>query len=200
MKRPVRRSVLLGVVAVAVAGFGAYGFVTDAGMTVSYVVTVLLLGPVVVRLDRAVGFSDVVALGLTGWAVGHLAGGLIELDGDRVLYNAVLVPHLRYDNAVHFVGFGVGGIAVWEWLSSVHIPGRQWTPVAAGVAVCLFGMGLGAFNEVVEFAVALNVEESNVGGYLNTGRDLVANLLGAAVAGVIVARRVTRRGRLFRRM
>lgn len=59
-----------------------------------------------------------------------------------------------------------------------------------GIVVWLFGMGIGALNEVVEFAIALNVEESNVGGYLNTGRDLVANMLGAAVAGAIVARRV----------
>ena len=51
-------------------------------------------------------------------------------------------------------------------------------------------MGIGALNEVVEFAIALNVEDSNVGGYLNTGRDLVANMLGAALAGVVVARRV----------
>jgi hypothetical protein len=51
-------------------------------------------------------------------------------------------------------------------------------------------MGIGALNEVVEFAIALNVEASNVGGYLNTGRDLVANMLGAAVAALVVVRRV----------
>jgi hypothetical protein len=41
-------------------------------------------------------------------------------------------------------------------------------------------------------AVALNVEKPNVGGYLNTGRDLVANLLGSALAGVVVAGRSRR--------
>jgi uncharacterized membrane protein YjdF len=176
------------VAAIATVGFGVFGAVTGAGQTATYVFTVVLLGVTVVRLDRRVRFSDLVAVGLTSWAVAHLAGGLIGLDGDRVLYNAVLVPHLRYDNVVHFFGFGVAGIATWEALA----PGlmRQGPPpLAAGITVWLFGMGIGALNEVVEFAIALNVEESNVGGYLNTGRDLVANMLGAAVAGTIVARR-----------
>ena len=156
-------------------------------------VTVVLLGAVVVRLDRRVGFSGLVAVGLTAWAVTHLAGGLVQLDDDRVLYNAVLLPHLRYDNVVHFFGFGVAGIAAWEALAgSLLGGGRRPRPFAAGFTVWLFGMGLGALNEVVEFYVALNVEESNIGGYLNTGRDLVANLLGSALAGLVVARRPSR--------
>ena len=183
------RPVLVAVAAGATVGFGAFGVVTGAGQIVTYLVTVVLLGVLVVRLDRTVRFSDLVAVGLTGWAVAHLAGGIIEIEGDRVLYNAVLAPRLRYDNVVHFFGFGVAGIATWEALAPRLIR-RDPPPLAAGIIVWLFGMGIGALNEVVEFAIALNVEESNVGGYLNTGRDLVANMLGAAVAGVVVARRV----------
>ena len=59
-----------------------------------------------------------------------------------------------------------------------------------GTSRRLFGMGVGALNEVVEFAVSLNVEESNVGRYLNTGWDLVANMLGAALATLVVVRRI----------
>ncbi len=44
------------------------------------------------------------------------------------------------------------------------------------------GLGFGALNEVIEFAATLLVPETNVGGYLNTGWDLVANLFGATVA------------------
>lgn len=123
---------------------------------------------------------------MTGWAVAHLAGGLIELDADRALYNAVLARHLRYDNVVHFVGFGVAGVAAWEAIRP-RLLRRDVAPLAARVTVWLFGMGIGALNEVLEFAVALNVEESNVeesnvGGYLNTGRNLIAKMLGAAAA------------------
>jgi uncharacterized membrane protein YjdF len=189
VERRVSRPVLVGVAGVATAGFGVFGAVTGAAQSVTYVATLVVLGLLLLRLDRTVGFSDLVAVGVTAWAVAHLAGGLIGLDGDRVLYNAVLAPHLRYDNVVHFFGFGVAGVAAWEALAP-RLASRDVGPLAAGITVWLFGMGIGALNEVVEFAVALNVEESNVGGYLNTGRDLVANMLGAASGALVVVRRV----------
>lgn len=183
------RPVLMAVAGCATVGFGAFGLTTGAAQTVTYLVTVVLLGVLVVRLDRTTRFSDLVAVGLTGWAVAHLAGGIIGIEGDRVLYNAVLAPRLRYDNVVHFCGFGVAGVATWEALGARLV--RPDPPaLAAGIVVWLFGMGIGALNEVVEFAIALNVDDSNVGGYLNTGRDLVANMLGAALSGAVVARRV----------
>ena len=48
------------------------------------------------------------------------------------------------------------------------------------------GLGFGALNEVVEFFVTLLVPESNVGGYVNTGWDLVANLVGATIAIALI--------------
>lgn len=189
MKRRVSRPVLVVVAGGATAGFGLFGAATGADQTTTYVLTVVALGAVLLRLDRTVRFSDLVAVGVTAWAVAHLAGELTGLDSDRVLYNAVLAPHLRYDNVVHFFGFGTAGVAAWEALAP-QLNKPAVTPLAAAITVWLFGMGIGALNEVVEFAVALNVDESNIGGYLNTGRDLVANLLGAAVAAIIVARRV----------
>jgi hypothetical protein len=47
-------------------------------------------------------------------------------------------------------------------------------------------------NEVLEFAYTLAVADSQVGGYQNTGRDLVANLLGGLTAGVFEVRRPRR--------
>jgi hypothetical protein len=52
-------------------------------------------------------------------------------------------------------------------------------------------MGIGALNEVIEFGITHVQTATQIGGYQNTGRDLVANMLGGAVAGVIAARRVT---------
>jgi hypothetical protein len=37
-------------------------------------------------------------------------------------------------------------------------------------------------NEVVEFVATLLIPETNVGGYRNTGWDLVSNLIGATTA------------------
>ena len=48
------------------------------------------------------------------------------------------------------------------------------------------GSGFGALNEVVEFIAVLTIPETNVGGYENTGWDLVANLVGATVAAVLI--------------
>jgi hypothetical protein len=129
-----------------------------------------------------------VLAGLTLWAVGHLAGGTIGLDGDRTLYNAALPGRIHFDNAVHVVGFGTAGLAWWEATGHRLWP-RTGRRLAVGVAVWLAGMGIGALNEVVEFVATLVVPETNVGGYRNTGRNLIANLLGAAVAGMVAARR-----------
>ena len=48
------------------------------------------------------------------------------------------------------------------------------------------GMGFGALNEVVEFAATLMMPSTNVGGYVNTGWDLVANLAGCVIAAIII--------------
>ena len=53
--------------------------------------------------------------------------------------------------------------------------------------------GRGALNEVVEFAASHLLSATNVGGYENTGRDLVANLCGSLTAGVLLSRRIESR-------
>lgn len=171
-----------------VAGFLAFGLATGAELAVPYAVIVTAGAVLVAAVEPPEGFSPVVLAGLCLWAVGHLAGGTVGIGDDRPLYNAVLPGGLHFDNVVHFVGFGTAGLAWWEatrrWLPAV--PGH---PVGAWVVVWLTGMGVGALNEVLEFVFTLLVEDTNVGGYRNTGRDLVANLLGAAVAATIAVRR-----------
>ena len=48
-------------------------------------------------------------------------------------------------------------------------------------------MGLGGLNEVIEFAITLTLPETNIGGYINTGWDLVSNLVGVTVACGLIA-------------
>ena len=47
-------------------------------------------------------------------------------------------------------------------------------------------MELGALNEVVEFVAVLLIPNTNVGGYINTSWDLVANLVGCGVAASLI--------------
>ena len=63
--------------------------------------------------------------------------------------------------------------------------------MAAGIAVWLFGMGIGALNEVVEFAIA-STSRSRTSAATEHRGDLVANMLGAAAGAVVVARRFRR--------
>ncbi len=112
---------------------------------------------------------------------------MIPIGGDRTLYNAVLgVELLHYDRLVHAFGFGfatlVCGKVVAQWLPSGRI-----TPAVA-VIVVLAGVGVGAVNEIVEFAATLLLPHTNVGGYVNTGWDLVFDLLGAVVAATWLVR------------
>lgn len=48
----------------------------------------------------------------------------------------------------------------------------------------LMGMGLGALNEVVEFASIYAVPEQQVGGLENMGWDLIFNLMGCVLMGL----------------
>lgn len=48
------------------------------------------------------------------------------------------------------------------------------------------GMGFGALNEIIEFVATLVLPHTNVGGYVNTGWDLVYNALGSCGAAVVI--------------
>ena len=104
---------------------------------------------------------------------------------NRVLYSLWLVPdRLKYDHVVHAYGFGVTTWVYWQGLRAA-LGGRHQRvrPTPGLMLLCAAaGLGFGALNEVIEFAATLLVPETNVGGYLNTGWDLVANLFGATVA------------------
>jgi hypothetical protein len=183
-----RHPVLSAVVAVYIGAWLLYGLIVGSKLMAPYIVIVAGLALAIAAADARIHFSQLVLLGLAVWGFGHLAGGLVPLDGDRILYNATFLRWGHFDNVVHAIGFGTAGIGVWEAT-------RTWLPAAPGhrfgtaLIVCLFGQGVGAFNEVVEFGASHLLAATNVGGYENTGRDLVANLIGTVFAGWLVSRR-----------
>lgn len=140
---------------------------------------------------------------LTIWGAAHMAGGLVAvpeswpISGDiHVLYSLWLVPgRLKYDQVVHAYGFGVTTWVCWQGLRSVLLQYGPARPTYGLMILCAAGgMGFGAMNEVIEFAATLLVPETNVGGYLNTGWDLVANLAGTTIAATLIA--LTGRGKM----
>jgi len=156
---------------------------------------VLLTGGIAVTLVHLkVGFSRLTICGLVVFALGHLAGGMVPV-GEGVLYQQWLVGRVvRYDNVQHAWGFGFAGRAVWEAMRA-QLRAASAPRVVAVVVIVLGGMGLGAANEVFEYGLTKVLAETNVGGYENTARDLVANLVGATTAAAVTARAVGQPGR-----
>jgi uncharacterized membrane protein YjdF len=154
-------------------------------------VVVLMMGVVWVVHGR-VALTSGALWCLSIWGLAHMAGGLVVvpeswpvLGTNRVLYSLWLIPdRLKYDHLVHAYGFGVTTWVCWQGLRAA-LGGRHQRvrPTPGLMLLCAAaGLGFGALNEVIEFAATLLVPETNVGGYLNTGWDLVANLFGATVA------------------
>jgi hypothetical protein len=76
---------------------------------------------------------------------------------------------------------------VWEVLvrDAFAVSGRR----SLVAVTMLAALGLGALNEVVEFVATLAQGESHVGGYTNTGWDLVTNTFAGLLAAVVIHRR-----------
>ena len=161
-------------------------------------VMVALIG-LVLTVNRSVGLSTGVLWALSIWGLLHMAGGLVTVPAgwpvnneSRVLYTLWLIPEkLKYDHLVHAYGFGVTTWVCWQGLKSAirkrsgHAPAPAFGLLVLAAAA---GLGFGALNEVVEFVATLTMPETNVGGYVNTGWDLVANTVGATVAVLLIRR------------
>ena len=161
-------------------------------------VMVVLLGALYV-VHRKINISSVLLWCFSIWGLMHMAGGLLECPegwptksgGTRVLYNLWLIPGLlKYDQLTHIFGFGATTWLCWQGVvASMHRAGViDVRPTLGILTLCAAGgMGFGALNEIVEFVATLTVPETNVGGYENTGWDLVANLVGCLGAAVWIA-------------
>lgn len=153
-----------------------------------YAVMMVVFITVLVYLHRLVGFSRAALWLLTIWGFLHMMGGTVPIPeslapdgGSPVLYSLRYHPWLpRYDQITHAFGFFGATVASYESARSLlGAPRNIHLAITAG----LMGMGLGAINEVLEFA-ATRVTDTNVGGYVNTGWDLVSNSIGC-IAGAI---------------
>ncbi len=146
----------------------------------------------VAALHLKIRFSLALLWGLSVWGLAHMAGGLMPIPEawpsggtGHVLYNLWLLPNrLKFDQLVHAYGFGLVTLACWQGLQHAFASrGAHARPTLGLLSLCVAGgMGFGAANEVVEFIATRVLPETNVGGYENTGWDLVANLIGCLIA------------------
>lgn len=159
---------------------------------VYYIIVMLVLGSLVFVMHQKITLSTPLLWGLSLWGLIHMLGGLVPIphgwpiNGENyVLYSLWLIPDvIKYDHFAHFYGFAVATFLCWEGL---RYAAPSVKPSAGILTLCALGsMGLGAFNEIVEFGAVLLIPNTNVGGYMNTGWDLVANLLGEVSAAVLI--------------
>jgi putative membrane protein len=122
---------------------------------------------------------------LSLWGLLHLLGGGLAV-GSGVLYGYVVIPIwldgdftvLRFDQIVHCYGFGLVALIVFCLLRRSTALSNFWI----GFLAIFSAMGAGALNELIEFLAVLTVLQTGVGGYYNTGLDIVANAVGAVCA------------------
>ena len=158
----------------------AYGIAAGGGQTAFYAAFVGGGAVLIARLYARNELSALVLWGLALWGAAHMVGGLIEVGGEVVYERRLVGGEFRFDKIVHFFGFGFATLAAYELLA--QNVGRDAAPKHLALTALFVGLGVGAVNETVEFLITLLPGESNVGGFSNTGWDLVANALGALVA------------------
>lgn len=178
----------------AAAVWGA--FASGNSEFVFYIVIMVVLIAVVWTVHARVALTAATLWALSAWGLLHMAGGLVPApqgwptnEGASVLYSVWLIPErLKYDQVVHAFGFGVTTWVCWQGLKAAMVAdGREVAPTFGLLLLCwAAGLGFGALNEVVEFVAVLTIPETNVGGYRNTGWDLVANAVGATVAAFAI--------------
>ena len=158
-----------------------------------YIIVMIIMITGIAYLHVRVVLSKSMLWCLSIWGLLHMMGGLVPVPdtwpiagSHRVLYSLWLAPDfLKYDQIVHAYGFGIATWVSWQALRSAL--GERIYPTFGLLTLCVAaGTGFGALNEVIEFAATLILEDTNVGGYSNTGWDLASNLIGAIVAAAII--------------
>lgn len=161
----------------------AHGAATGATQTIFYALFVGMAALIVARLYRKTRLSQLVLWGLALWGLAHMVGGLVQISGEVIYEHSLGGGELRFDKIVHFFGFGFATLAAYELLRATV--GREAPARSVAITALFVGLGLGALNETIEFLITLLPGDSNVGGFSNTGWDLVANTLGAATASLL---------------
>ena len=172
---------------IAVAAFSLLFFVRENYEFILYIAVIIFFIVVILKSRHQVDYPQPVLWGLTVWAILHMAGGGLYL-GDKSLYSTMLLPIvgepywiLKYDQVVHVIGFAVATLVAYYLLKPLlKQPIVRWRTLS--IVVVMAGLGLGALNEIVEFAATVILPETGVGGYENTSIDLVADLIGAILA------------------
>ncbi len=165
----------------------------------AYVGVLVIIALIIWRTLPYSKFDFLALSGLSLWGLLHLAGGGIKLDNGAVLYTLRLVNiidkggHfyiLKYDQLIHFIGFAVTAIVIFQLLYPRLKPHVSKSFIY--FITIISALGLSALNEIVEFLAFISIPNTFVGDIYNVGLDLIFNLLGAIFGTIISALRLKR--------
>jgi len=174
---------ILAVFSVIFINRANYEFLAYIGVTLFFMILIAFT-------NKKVYYPNFLLWSLTLWSFSHMCGGGIFLGGvklyDTMILELVGEPYLifKYDQLVHIIGFGASTLAMYTVLRPDLRQGHGWWGLS--IVVVMAGLGVGALNEIVEFITSIIVEDTGVGGYINTSLDLVADLIGAVFAALII--------------
>ncbi len=164
---------------------GNYEFMIYIGVIVFFMI-------LVVYSNDKIKYPNLLLWALTIWAILHMAGGGLYINGEKLyelmLINLVGAPYhiFKYDQLMHIYGFFTATLAMYYLIKpSLKKNFNKW--ISLSIVVIFAGVGLGALNEIIEFSATVFLNETGVGGYVNTCLDLVSNLIGAVIGmGLII--------------
>lgn len=150
-----------------------------------YIAVIFVIATVIILTLKDTKFNYLALWGLSIWNFLHMLGGSLPIGGGKVLYNWRIIELinkggdfyiLKMDQVIHFYGFFVAAIIVYQLISNLFPKGHLKRTI---FLAWLGSMGLGALNEVIEFLAFITLSNTGVGDMYNTGFDLVFNMLGA---------------------
>jgi len=152
-----------------------------------YIFIMIILIVIFSLLHKKYKFTTLTLIGLSLWGIGHMFGGSLLLGEPRV-YTRVLfnlfttgdTTLFRYDHLLHFYFYLVMTNVIYRIITNYVKSKKNWPIIFTFIFFA--SMGVGAFNELVEFMPVLFLSETGVGGYFNVAWDIVFNALGAIVA------------------
>lgn len=156
-----------------------------------YILVLVAIALLVLFTLKKTKLDNFALWGLSIWGLLHMMGGGLIING-QTLYKFRILEIidkggdffiLKMDQAIHFYGFAIAAIVVFQLLS-IGFDVRRY-PKTALLLAWLGSMGLGALNEIVEFIAFVIIANTGVGDLYNTGLDLIFNMLGALVGSLI---------------
>ena len=141
---------------------------------------------IIIKTDSLLNYPASTLLLLTTWLAAHLFGGTVFIDKIK-LYDLMLIPligepyHIfKYDQFMHIFCYFVMARFIFVPVSKVL---RTDAPIwLVGILTILSACGIGAMNEMIEFAAVIAFDAGDsVGDYINTALDIVCNTIGATI-------------------